>query len=301
VASAKRPQLPTRRIASVADLERLEGNDERCIVHVEPEVELVRDNDAFLDRVIDLAKKRDLPVDLAGSVLGHAYYRLRDAGILVITAHQRKYDRVRGRHRHYKVVRDEIPQAIAAKGERVSSARLDQGEASVALIGKLIEEAMELHSADAAPETLEELADVLEVVRGLALSNGISWSELEAAANGKRSVRGGFEHQTVLLETAKPMPPRALDSTVIEGARKPVVALRDLGLMRVHGGTASVPFTSLLANESIFFDLIVEGRPVAVRIAIDTAGIRLQITETLAGDELSEWQLTLFDHNGAVD
>ena len=123
VAAAQRPALPERRAQSLADLSSLEREDTRFIIRVAPEIELVREDDKFLDRVIALARARDLPVELAGSVLGHAYYRLRDASILVIIP-QAKYPRVRGRRRHFKVVRDAMPQNIAAKGERVSVARL---------------------------------------------------------------------------------------------------------------------------------------------------------------------------------
>jgi hypothetical protein len=139
VSSAERPELPLRRVQSLSDLDALERSGGRFIIRVAPEVQLVREDDKFLDRVISLAQAHNLPVELAGSVLGHAFYRLRGAGIMVIVP-QPKYPRARGRQRHFKVVRDAIPQNIAAKGERVSVARLRPDEAFVALIGKLFEE-----------------------------------------------------------------------------------------------------------------------------------------------------------------
>ena len=42
-----RPPFPGRRVRNIADLEALD-RDERCIIEVTPEVELVRENDKFL-------------------------------------------------------------------------------------------------------------------------------------------------------------------------------------------------------------------------------------------------------------
>ena len=99
---------------SLADLDALERAGGRFIIRVAPEVQLVREDDKFLDRVISLAQAHNLPVELAGSVLGHAFYRLRAAGIMVIVP-QPKYPRARGRRRHFKVVRDAIPRASPPK------------------------------------------------------------------------------------------------------------------------------------------------------------------------------------------
>lgn len=294
-----RPPLPTRRVSNLADLGALGQKEERCIILVSPEVELVRDDDTFLDRVIELASARSLPVELSGSVLGHAYYRLRAAGILVL-APSRKYDRVRGRRRHYKVVRDDIPRIIAAKGERVSFGRLAQGEAAVALIGKLFEEGLELNGAKEPAQQLEELADVLEVVRGLAVTAGISWDDLIVAAAAKREKRGGFEQQTVLLETARPMPSRAGDPTIVGGSSEHLIQLRDLGLVTVRGAVASISFSKLLANPSIVVELHVAGRAVNVTVALDAGGVRLLASEEQRLDEETSTQLKLLEENGAA-
>lgn len=60
-----------------------------------------------------------------------------------------------------------------------------------ALMLKLREECGEL--VDAPPdELLEEVADVLEVLRGIAAASGATWEQVEAQAAAKRNERGGF-------------------------------------------------------------------------------------------------------------
>ncbi len=288
-----RPPLSSKRAQNLADLEAIERLANRFIIQVAPEVELVRDDDAFLDRVIAIASKRSLPVELCGSILGHAYYRLRGAGILVLVP-QPKYTRVRGRHRHYKVVRDAIPANIQAKGERVTFARLLSSEASVALIGKLFEEALELRAAQAPADKLEELADVLEVVRGLAVTNGFDWDNLIATALDKREKRGGFEHQTVLLETARPKPSRNLPRS-LAGDQHSFISLRDLGVVIVEGPSALISFSKLLAFDTTEVDLMVDGRQIKVAATLDASGVRLVASDPHRNENVPNAQLNLFE------
>lgn len=291
--AVSRPALPTRRVRNLADLEALGKDEGRFIILAAPDVELVRDDDAFLDRVIALATGRGVAVELAGSVLGHAYYRLRAAGVVVLVP-QPKYPRVRGLHRHFKVVRDEIPRNIAAKGERVSFARLAASEALVALIGKLFEEGLELNAARAPDQRLEELADVLEVVRGLATTSGVAWDALTAAASAKREKRGGFEQQMVLLETARPMPGRAKAPNISGDAGEPSIQLHELGIVAVDGDTASISFSKLLSHTSIEVELLVEGRLINMAVAFDGTGLRLVGSGPQRVEETANAQLELF-------
>lgn len=290
-----RPALPTRRARTLDDLDALERDSNRFIIQVAPEVELVREDEAFLDRVIAIASKRGLPVELDGSILGHAYYRLRGAGILVLVP-QPKYPRVRGRHRHYKVVRDAIPQNIQAKGELVTFARLLPSEASVALIGKLFEEGLELNVAQAPAQKIEELADVLEVVRGLAVTNGIDWDSLLATALEKREKRGGFEQQTVLLETARPMPDRSAVSGMTNDLQYSI-SLRDLGVVMVEGASALISFSKLLSFDTTEVELVVDGHHINVAIALDASGVRLVASDRQRDEDLPDKQLNLFDRS----
>jgi predicted house-cleaning noncanonical NTP pyrophosphatase (MazG superfamily) len=235
-----------------------------------------------------------LPVEFSGSLLGHAYYRLRDAGIIVLVP-QPKYPRVRGLQRHFKVVRDAIPQNIAAKGERVSFARLASSEALVALIGKLFEEGLELSLAQNDSQKIEELADVLEVVRGLAATIKVDWDNLLQEASKKRATRGGFEQQTVLLETARPMPDQLSSFSMSTDNSKPSIFLRDIGIVVVDGPSASIPFSRLLSATSTTVDIILNGKKISISAAFDGTGIHLLAAEAHRAEEDLEKQLELFD------
>ena len=90
-----------------------------------------------------------------------------------------------------KLVRDGIPDLIRAEGGTPRHTRLAADQRLAALLAKLREEADELAAADG-DDRVGELGDVLEVVRALADEIGVSWAEVEAAADAKRAARGGF-------------------------------------------------------------------------------------------------------------
>jgi predicted house-cleaning noncanonical NTP pyrophosphatase (MazG superfamily) len=90
-----------------------------------------------------------------------------------------------------KLVRDRIPEIIRSEGRRPVTRVLDEASYRQALLAKLIEEAQE--ASHATPDDLAgELADVLEVLRALTGTAGMSWPQLLALADDKRSRRGGF-------------------------------------------------------------------------------------------------------------
>ena len=80
-----------------------------------------------------------------------------------------------------KLVRDQIPDIIAAAGSQPSTRVLDHASYRGALRSKLLEEAQE---AEEAPDEqlASELADVLEVLRALAMSHGMTWEDAGVAA-----------------------------------------------------------------------------------------------------------------------
>jgi predicted house-cleaning noncanonical NTP pyrophosphatase (MazG superfamily) len=98
---------------------------------------------------------------------------------------------------HHKLVRDQIPEIIAAAGSRPVTRVLDQGGYRDALRAKLLEEARE---AQAAPEgqLASELADVLEVLKALAAAHDMSWEDVVLEADRKRAERGGFDNRIFL-------------------------------------------------------------------------------------------------------
>ncbi|MDP9438889.1 MAG: nucleoside triphosphate pyrophosphohydrolase [Actinomycetota bacterium] len=94
-----------------------------------------------------------------------------------------------------KLVRDRIPEIVAAAGGRCEVRELDPEEYAERLQAKLVEEAQEFaESGDPS-----ELADVLEVVRALAEHNGISWEDLERIRLHKRTERGGFARRLLMM------------------------------------------------------------------------------------------------------
>jgi predicted house-cleaning noncanonical NTP pyrophosphatase (MazG superfamily) len=101
--------------------------------------------------------------------------------------------------RHGKLVRDRIPELVRADGFEPFTRVLSGDEYQVALRDKLAEEVDELLAAS--PErTIEEMADVLEVLRALATTFTINWDSLEELREHKLLERGGFEAR-IWMET----------------------------------------------------------------------------------------------------
>jgi predicted house-cleaning noncanonical NTP pyrophosphatase (MazG superfamily) len=93
-----------------------------------------------------------------------------------------------------KLVRDKIPQIIEADGKKCEIRTAGNDELIELLEAKLIEEAEEFREA----KNLEELADIMEVVFGLANVLGYSEDELLEKRQEKKEERGGFEEGLVL-------------------------------------------------------------------------------------------------------
>ncbi|MFC4304391.1 nucleoside triphosphate pyrophosphohydrolase [Cohnella boryungensis] len=74
-----------------------------------------------------------------------------------------------------KLVRELIPQVINATGKDCRTRILDEEEYTSELIIKLKEESGEYFAAQGRKEALEELADMLEVIRALAVVHGATW------------------------------------------------------------------------------------------------------------------------------
>jgi predicted house-cleaning noncanonical NTP pyrophosphatase (MazG superfamily) len=96
-----------------------------------------------------------------------------------------------------KLVRDRIPEIIQAHGDRAVTHILDGESYRTALLAKLMEEAREAQDASA-DELPEELADVLEVLRALTSSLGMTWEQILALTTDKCTERGAFEERLFL-------------------------------------------------------------------------------------------------------
>lgn len=93
-----------------------------------------------------------------------------------------------------KLVRDKIPQIIECTGKTVYCHTLSEEEYLSELDKKLNEECAE-YQAD---KSLEELADMLEVMYSIAAARGYSPEELENTRMEKSKKRGGFKDKVFL-------------------------------------------------------------------------------------------------------
>ncbi|MBA3307844.1 MAG: nucleoside triphosphate pyrophosphohydrolase [Chloroflexi bacterium] len=98
-----------------------------------------------------------------------------------------------------KLVRDLVPQQLAAKGVAARVSRYDDAAFLEALRAKLVEESVEYYAARDDAEAIAELADVLEVVLALAAMHGADAAVLEEARRSKLAARGGFRERFRLM------------------------------------------------------------------------------------------------------
>lgn len=95
-----------------------------------------------------------------------------------------------------KLVRDRIPEIIEAEGKSCSTVTLGVDEYMVMLDAKLDEELQEYHQSG----SLEELADLVEVIHAVVRARGWSLAELERVRAEKAATRGAFEKRLLLKE-----------------------------------------------------------------------------------------------------
>ena len=94
-----------------------------------------------------------------------------------------------------KLVRDSIPEIIAAQGEKPIIRVMDDKEYIISLEKKLDEEVAEYHES----KEIEELADVMEVIYALCEAKGHSVDELIKVYEKKHIERGGFSKRILLV------------------------------------------------------------------------------------------------------
>jgi predicted house-cleaning noncanonical NTP pyrophosphatase (MazG superfamily) len=99
-----------------------------------------------------------------------------------------------------KLVRDKIPQIIESIGKKLSTNVLNDEDYIKYLKLKAYEELDEYCAAETNGEAVEELADLLEVIRALAKHQGSSIEEMEAVRIDKAEKRGGFQEKVFLIE-----------------------------------------------------------------------------------------------------
>ena len=97
-----------------------------------------------------------------------------------------------------KLVRDRIPEIIEASGKTCLTATLSDEAYLHMLDQKLNEELAEYQES----KSMEELADLIEVIAATAKARGCSWEKLMRICNQKRTKRGGFEKRILLMEVS---------------------------------------------------------------------------------------------------
>ena len=101
--------------------------------------------------------------------------------------------------RYDKLVRDRIPKIIEANGGHCTVRTPTDEEYAQRLDEKLAEELAEYQES----RDMEELVDLIELVRAIVSQRGMSWDEFEELRLQKHAERGGFDDH-LLLEAVLP-------------------------------------------------------------------------------------------------
>ena len=99
--------------------------------------------------------------------------------------------------RHDKLVRDKVPERIRAKGETCTTHVADDDEYRAKLKEKFSEELAEYLEK----ESLEEMADVFEVITAILALQGWKIEDVIKAQQQKRGTHGSFEGRIILEES----------------------------------------------------------------------------------------------------
>ncbi len=99
-----------------------------------------------------------------------------------------------------KLVRDRIPEIIEFAGKQCTIEILSDEQYLSLIDAKLDEELAEYHR----DQNIEELADLLEVIRAAAVAHGYTPEDLEQVRAEKTKKRGGFEKKIMLKEVIEP-------------------------------------------------------------------------------------------------
>lgn len=101
--------------------------------------------------------------------------------------------------KYNKLVRDLIPEIIEASGSTCVIEILSEEDYLRMLDAKLDEELAEYHK----DQNIEELADLMEVIRACAVARGYTLEQLEQVRTEKAAKRGGFAKKILLKEVTE--------------------------------------------------------------------------------------------------
>jgi predicted house-cleaning noncanonical NTP pyrophosphatase (MazG superfamily) len=96
--------------------------------------------------------------------------------------------------RYNKIIRDNIPEIIQQSGKQYTIETVEDKDAVKYLIDKLFEEATELKNKF----SIEEIADLQEVLDAIIDKSGVEKSELATIKRDKHKERGGFNKNIIL-------------------------------------------------------------------------------------------------------
>jgi len=97
-----------------------------------------------------------------------------------------------------KLIRDNIPEIIKSKGGEYKIRKLQKREFEKELRKKLLEESKELSKASL-KDLVNELSDVLEMIKSIASYYKIDFKKVEKYQIKKRRERGGFKKRLFLI------------------------------------------------------------------------------------------------------
>lgn len=98
-----------------------------------------------------------------------------------------------------KAIRDKIPEIITQSGKECNVKKLSDEQFLEKLEAKLSEEVSEYLESN----SLEELADIQEVINRILELKGVSKEKLSEIQTMKRDERGGFDNNLFLMDTSE--------------------------------------------------------------------------------------------------
>ena len=100
--------------------------------------------------------------------------------------------------KYNKAIRDKIPEIIKNSGNNCNVKKLTDDEFLIEIEAKLREELEEYFQS----KSVEELADIIEVVNRISVLRGVSEEELEKIRERKSIERGKFDKNLFLLNSS---------------------------------------------------------------------------------------------------
>lgn len=102
-----------------------------------------------------------------------------------------------------KLIRDRIPEIIAANNQTAETRVLNKKEFIKELRKKILEEAKELNEGSGHDNLIEELVDIQEIIDAILEEKKVKFLEFRKIQTEKRQKRGGFKKKLFLIKTIK--------------------------------------------------------------------------------------------------